>query len=204
MTAPVYRCPEHGYIDGDACNCEGTTVVIDGGHRLRLSKFLSGALRHFPDDAGITLDDAGWTPYKELVDAAVSRYDRAQPEHVDAVVATDQKGRFERDGERIRAAYGHSVDVELDGTRGTSEDVPDTLFHGTARRNVGSIREEGVVPQGRNEVYLSETVEAARRVGNRHGDPVVFEIDASSLDVVRRGNGVYAVERVPPDAVSLL
>jgi putative RNA 2'-phosphotransferase len=204
VTDSVYRCPEHGYFDGDTCDCEGATVVVDGETRVRLSKFLSGALRHFPDDAGLTLDDAGWTPYEELVHAAVSRYDRVQPEHVDAVVATDPKGRFERAGGRIRAAYGHSVDVELDGGGGTPEDIPDTLYHGTARRNVGSIRQKGVVPRGRNEVYLSETVEQARRVGDRHGDSVVFEVEASTLDVVRRGDGVYAVERVPPEVISLL
>ena len=201
MTAPVYRCPEHGYVDGDACDCGKTTVAVDGEVRVRLSKFLSGALRHFPDDAGLTLDEAGWTRYRDLVEAAVSRYDTVRPQHVEAVVAADPKGRFEREGKLIRAAYGHSVDVELDGT-GASEDVPETLYHGTARRNAGSIREEGVVPKGRNEVYLSETAEQARQVGDRHGDPVVFEVDASSLCVVRRGNGVYAVERVPPELVS--
>ncbi len=33
-------------------------------------------------------------------------------------------------GGRVRAAYGHSVDVTLDGT---DDPVPATLYHGTAR-----------------------------------------------------------------------
>lgn len=197
-------CPEHGYFEGEKCDCdeEGREVLDDDRH-VRLSKFVSGALRHFPEDAGIELDENGWTTYDELVEAVVSRYDWGCPEHVEVVVETDPKGRFERSGERIRAAYGHSVDVELDGGD-DGGDVPDTLYHGTARRNVDSIREEGVVPKGRQEVHLSRTVEEARDVGARHGEPVVFEVDTESLGVERRGEGVYAVERVPPDVLSVV
>jgi putative RNA 2'-phosphotransferase len=201
----IRRCPEHGYFDGDACDCgEEGDAVLDGNRRLRLSKFVSGALRHFPDDAGIELDGNGWTPYDELAEAVVSRYDWARPEHLKAVVETDPKGRFECSGGRIRAAYGHSVGVELGDREDTEDEVPDTLYHGTARHNVESIREKGVVPKGRQEVYLSHTPEDAREVGARHGKPVVFEVDAEGLDVEERGKGVYAVDGVPPDRVSVL
>lgn len=176
-------------------------MVIDEDRRLRMSKFLSGTLRHFPDESGVVLDEAGWTRYEELLEAAVSRYRWARPEHVDAVIETDPKGRFERDDDRVRAAYGHSVEVELDDG---GKDTPEVLYHGTARRNVEPIREDGVVPKGRNEVYLSETIEGARDVGKRHGDAVVFEVNASGLDVTERGDGVYAVDYVPPEALSLL
>lgn len=199
---PVRLCPRHGYFDGETCDCgNGGRVVIDKGRRVRLSKFLSGALRHFPEDAGVTLDDSGWARCDEVVEVAVSRYGWARPQHVDAVVETDPKGRFERDDDMVRAAYGHSVDVELDDG---GENSPEVLYHGTARRNVEPIREDGVVPKGRNEVYLSETVERAREVGNRHGDAVVFEVNASGLGVTERGDGVYAVDYVPPEALSLL
>jgi len=203
----IRACPEHGYFDAadDArCDCgsEGR-AVLDEEKRLRISKFVSGALRHFPDDAEITLDARGWTTYDAIVETVVSRYDRARPEHVEAVVETDPKGRFGRDGESIRAAYGHSVDVELDGGD-DGGDVPETLYHGTARQNINSILQEGVVPKGRQEVYLSHTVEEALDVGARHGDPVVFEVDTENLGVEQRGDGVYAVESVPPGALSLV
>jgi putative RNA 2'-phosphotransferase len=209
-TTVIRRCPEHGYFaseDGDGrCDCgdEGRAVLGEE-RRVRLSKFTSGALRHFPDDAGITLDENGWTDHDALVGAVVSRYGWARPEHVDAVVATDPKGRFESDGGRIRAAYGHSVDVTLeDGVGGAETDVPDTLYHGTARRNVSDIQGEGIVPKGRQEVYLSRTTKEARDVGARHGEPVVFEVDTENLDVERRGDTVYAVDEVPPECISLV
>jgi len=65
------------------------------------------------------------------------------------VIATDPKGRFERDERAdetvIRAAYGHSVDVDMDATDGA---VPDTLYHGTAPRNLDAILSEGLQTNG--------------------------------------------------------
>lgn len=210
----IRTCPEHGYFeasdDGDdeRCDCgRNGHAVLGEKRRVRLSKFMSGALRHFPEDAGIALDENGWTDYDALVEAVVSRYGWARPEHVEAMVATDPKGRFERDdceGDRIRAAYGHSVEVTLNDEDDAETDIPNTLYHGTARRNVSAIQEEGVVPKGRQEVYLSGTVEEAREVGARHGEPVVFEVETDELEVEHRGDGVYAVERVPPEALSLV
>jgi putative RNA 2'-phosphotransferase len=204
VTEQVRRCPDHGPVSGDACpDCGATgTRLLDGDRRRRLSKFLSGALRHFPDDVGIDLDDRGWTRWSALVDAATDRYGWADETAVAAVVTTDPKGRFERDGDRVRAAYGHSVDVDL-GARDTP--VPDTLYHGTAPENVAAIREEGLRPMGRQQVHLSGTVASAREVGERHAaDPVVLSVDAAGLRadgrrVVKRGRDVYTVDRVPPE-----
>ena len=207
MTDPVSVCDDHGYHEGAACPvCDQSgDEVLSGSRRRRLSKFVSGALRHFPDDAGIELDDAGWTTRDELIAAVESKYDWATAEHLDAVVATDPKGRFERDerdGESVvRAAYGHSVDVDLDATDGP---VPDTLYHGTAPRNLDAILSEGLRPMGRQQVHLSGSVDDAREVGARHAaDPVVLEIDAAAMladdrDVVKRGRSTFTTDRVPP------
>lgn len=208
MTDPVRRCADHGPYGGDACPDCGAPGdrVLDGGRRRRLSKFLSGALRHFPDDVGLDLDEHGWTSWADLVAAATARYGWADAPTVAAVVATDPKGRFERDGGRVRAAYGHSVDVDL-GVRETP--VPDTLYHGTAPENLDAIRAEGLRPMGRQRVHLSGTTEAARDVGRRHApEPVVLRVDAAGLRadghrVVKRGKGVYTVERVPPDYLAV-
>src|SRR6056297_1519108 len=200
----VWECDAHGYVAGDACpicSAAGDTV-LGSDRRTRLSKFLSGALRHFPDDAGIELDDRGWTPYDELVDAAVAKYDWARSEHVAAVIATDPKGRFERDGDRVRAAYGHSVDVDLDAA---ATPVPDELYHGTAPKNQTSIREEGLRPMGRQKVHLSGSVADARKVGSRHVvDPVVLVVNATAmhddgLQIVKRGQETYITDCVPPE-----
>ncbi len=203
MTTPVRRCSRHGYHEGEACpNCgKPGTQVVSGPRRRRLSKFISGALRHFPEDVGIDLDAGGWTDADALVDAVVRKYDWAHPDQLDAVLETDPKGRFERQGGQVRAAYGHSVDVDLEGT---DDPVPDTLYHGTAPRNLDAIREEGLKPMNREAVHLSKTVKAATEVGARHAaEPVVLNVDAAGMladghEIHRRGEATYTTDRVPP------
>lgn len=216
------RCPDHGYFEGggdagsggdadavdataDGCPVCGRAgeAVLSSERRTRLSKFTSGALRHFPEDVGLAPDGRGWAAWDALVAAAGDRYPRADETALAAVVATDPKGRFERDGDgdRVRATYGHSIDVDLEPT---DAPVPDVLYHGMPRRNAEAIREEGLRPMGRQTVHLSETPATAREVGRRHGDtPVVFAVDAAELlrdghRVTRRGRETYTVDRVPP------
>lgn len=218
----VRRCPAHGFVTGEPCpRCGGETEpVLSAERRTRLSKFLSGALRHFPADAGLSLDRAGWTDWDGLVGAAERQYGWATPEHVRAVVETDPKGRFERGGDRVRAAYGHSVEVDLDASAAgggaddadppaTDADHPATLYHGTAPRTLDAILTEGLKPMGRQAVHLSPGVAEAREVGARHADdPVVLVVDAAGLRdaghaVRRRGQVTYTVDRVPPEYLSV-
>ena len=230
VTAPIRRCPDHGYFDAASCPDCGAAgeTVLDGGRRTRLSKFVSGALRHFPDDAGLSLDEAGWTDRGELVAAVERKYDWADARHLDAVVAADPKGRFETRGDGVRAAYGHSVDVDLDGgapganapgddadgtgaagggtpdADGDGDEVPDALYHGTDPANFDAILSEGLKPMGRQEVHLSATVADAREVGRRHAaDPAVLTVDAAAMRddgrrVSRRGEATYTADAVPP------
>ncbi|MFC6823912.1 RNA 2'-phosphotransferase [Halopelagius fulvigenes] len=213
----IRRCRDHGFFDGDACPACGVggRVVLSSERRTRLSKFVSGALRHFPDDAGVNVSEAGWAEFADLLSAVERKYDWADEEALRGVIAADPKGRFERDGGRVRAAYGHSIDVDLDadadGNAGDEDDpIPDVLYHGTAPRNLEAIREEGLKPMNRREVHLSESVEEAREVGSRHAsDPAVLRVNAAGLrdsgrEVRKRGRAVYTTERVPPTFLTVL
>jgi len=207
MPDDVRTCERHGFFEGATCPTCGDSgrLIVEGERRRQLSKYISGALRHFPEDAGLTLDGAGWTPFPDLVEAVESKYSWPDRGTVAGVVATDPNGRFERrhgDGtDRVRATYGHSVDVTLDGG---DDPVPETLYHGTAPRNVESILTEGLRPMNRQQVHLSEDVESAVAVGRRHADePAVLEIDAAAMqeagrDIARRGRETYTTDRVPP------
>jgi len=226
VTDPVRRCPDHGYADGACPVCGAADETgLSADRRTRLSKFLSGALRHFPGDVGLSLDDRGWTAWADLVTAATERYPWADEAAVAGVVATDPKGRFERDGnadtDRVRAAYGHSVDVALEPT---DSPVPDRLYHGTAPENVDAIEREGLKSMRRQQVHLSASIEDARAVGRRHApDPAVFAVDcegrrpagnrtesedAAALveeyRITRRGRETYTVDRVPPAYLTLV
>ncbi len=162
---------------------------------------MSGALRHFPDDVELSIDAHGWTNYDSLVDTVTDKYAWAEPRHVEAVVATDEKGRFERQDEQIRAAYGHSIDVDLEATEST---VPDRLYHGTDPQILNIIFEEGLRSMSRQYVHLSATPEEARTVGRRHADnPAVLAVDAGAMkrdgyQISKRGAETFTVERVPP------
>ncbi len=201
--AAIRSCEDHGYFDADVCPACGAagTHVLSGDRRRRLSKFLSGLLRHFPDEYGLALSARGWAD-RDAVDTVVTeRYEWAGPTAVAAVVGTDPKGRFEYTGGRIRAAYGHSVDVTLADGDGP---VPETLYHGTAPSTVDAIRREGLQPMGRQLVHLSASVADAREVGRRHAsDPIVLAVDAGAMladgrQVTKRGESVYTTEAVPP------
>lgn len=172
-----------------------------------LSRWLAWALRHDPDQAGIDVDAQGWADLDDVVRAAGRRHADADEAAVRRVVEADPKDRYEIDDGRIRATYGHSIDVDL-GPAPPAE-VPDVLYHGTDPTKVDRILEEGLRPMDRNEVHLSATVDQARQVGRRHCDePVVLEIDAVTLvragyEVHRRGEGVWTVERVPPGCLAV-
>ena len=59
------------------------------------------------------------------------------------------------------------------------KEPPAVLYHGTARRFVASIMENGLLPQQRQYVHLSQDLETAEIVGKRHdGKPCILVIDA--------------------------
>ena len=119
------------------------------------------------------------------------------------VVAENDKQRFTLDsaGTRIRARQGHSIDVDL-GLEPV--EPPERLYHGTARRNLDAICRQGLHRAGRHHVHLSRDEATARAVGQRHGPPVVLEIDARRMYedgfvFFLTENGVWLTEAVPPD-----
>lgn len=202
-------CADHGPFGGQRCpRCDTAgRQLLSSRRRTRVSKFLSGALRHFPEDVGLELDDAGWTARETVVRRVTDRYDWVDETAIEAVVRTDPKGRFEADGDRIRAAYGHSVPVDLESG---DTPIPAVLYHGTAPAAVPSILDEGLRPMSRQHVHLSGSVETARDVGSRHAaDPVVLRVDAAAMvddgrEITKRGATVYTTDRVPPDYLSRL
>lgn len=165
-----------------------------------LSKLMSLALRHDPGALGLTLDAQGWVAIEALVAGLAARRRGVTRADVERVVAESDKQRFAIDGDRIRANQGHSVEVELGYAPATP---PDRLYHGTAAANLESIRAQGLRRGSRHHVHLSADVATARRVGARHGTPVVLVVDAARMDAdghafFQAANGVWLTEHVPP------
>ncbi|HHW41213.1 MAG TPA: RNA 2'-phosphotransferase, partial [Syntrophomonadaceae bacterium] len=143
----------------------------------RLSKQISYALRHAPWKYGLELDREGWADLRQLLLALQARGWRGLTAvDLQQMIRLSDKKRFEIAGDKIRALYGHSIPQRI-----AREPVPppEVLFHGTARRFVPSIREKGLLPQGRQYVHLSVDVDTALEVGKRHDPrPVVLRVNA--------------------------
>jgi putative RNA 2'-phosphotransferase len=172
----------------------------------RLGKVLAYVLRHRPDAAGLALDAAGWVPVDELVAGLRRMGRRVGADDVRAVAAADAKGRYEVSGDRIRAAQGHSIEVDL----GLESVVPPAvLYHGTVQRFVPAILTEGLRPGSRQFVHLSGDVATALAVGRRRGEPVVLVVDAGGAHAAgqefrRASNGVWLTGAVPAGFLSRL
>ena len=196
-------CESDGYFEGRVCpGCDTSgRRLLSTSERRQVSKFLRGALRHFPDDVGLTLDDAGWADWESVVDSTLNKYDWIDREAIEAVVRCDPKDRFEVGDGRIRAAYGHSVKVSLESAE---TPVPETLYHGTSPGAYEAIRTEGLTPMGRQQVHLSGDIKTAREVGRRHAsEPAVLAVDADGVQandhaITKRGTSVYTTDHVPP------
>lgn len=168
----------------------------------RLSKFLSYVLRHAPQEIGLTLGDGGWVETEDLIAKAKAHGRPLTPELLREIVATNDKKRFtlSADGARIRAAQGHSVEVSLD-----LEPLPppDVLYHGTAVKVLDRIMAEGLKPQSRRHVHLSLDEATARKVGQRHGKPVILAVASGRMHragaaFYRADNGVWLTDTVAP------
>ena len=150
---------------------------MDRRTATRLSKFLSLVLRHRPDDYGLSMDEQGFVDFDSLIDVLVAEDIVAETaeEDVLSLVEGSERRRFEVQGNRIRALYGHSSRVRL---RYPPDDPPEVLWHGTTAEHAAQVRNDGLRPAGRAFVHLSSTEDEARAVGSRHTDfPVLVRVD---------------------------
>lgn len=171
------------------------------------SRSLARVLRHKPGLWGVRLDREGWCQVSDLLVGAANNGQHLTVEDLLEIVETNDKQRFtlSPDGLRIRAAQGHSVDVDL---KLRTRVPPPVLYHGTVRKWLPAILREGLRPMSRHAVHLSATKEAALAVGARRGAPVVLIVDSYAMN--RNGhqfqqaeNGVWLTAAVPPKYLRL-
>lgn len=172
----------------------------------KISKALSYWLRHHPEDIGIIISHNGWTDVKKLLEKANQKitFDFNELKYV---VQNNDKNRFSlsEDMCSIRANQGHSIPVELDLLQVLP---PKTLYHGTPTKNVSSILKEGLNKANRHHVHLSKDQETAAKVGSRRGEYTILKIEALKMraeghKIYMSDNGVYLVDEVPPEYISI-
>lgn len=181
---------------------------------VKTSKFLSLILRHQPQAIDIALDKEGWADIDTLI-ANANRLGKIRPiltrAKLDEVVATNDKKRFEisYDGSQIRAVQGHST---AQVKRIFEPKIPpNPLYHGTAKHFLKPILDDkqGLTPQSRHHVHLSETIATAKKVGIRHGRLVVLVVDTEAMqqagfEFYQAENGVWLVDSVPAEYLTIL
>lgn len=147
---------------------------------IRQSKFLSLVLRHQPQVIGVELDEQGWIAIELLLKAMQQHGRRISHQQLLEICANCEKQRFKisEDGLKIRANQGHTVDIDLGLT---ALPPPAVLYHGTASRFTKDIFRQGLISGSRQHVHLTEDLNTARKVGARHGLPVILQVNAAAL-----------------------
>lgn len=187
------------------CMCSRVQSGLTMNNEYRkLSKTISYALRHHPEEFGLTLDSEGYAPISALLDALgqrVERWKSLQEGDIVEMMAQAEKQRFEiRDG-KIRAFYGHSTLAKMEHEEAVP---PDILYHGTTPQALQAIRSSGLKPMKRQFVHLSADIETARQVALRRTNrPVILKISAS--EAYRHGikfylgnEMIWLAEPIPP------
>lgn len=173
----IRRCTEHGYFRGGSClQCKDPgRYLLDDGKEEKLGRFVSGTLRHFPASVGVEMDKCGWVNLNTFCEVMKKRYNWMRKEYLYALVESDEKGRYEVHDSKIRARYGHSVNIDLD----YPESNFSYLYYGASPEEVDVLLENGIFPIKQRYIHLSTSYEKAAEVALIHTEnPVIIQIDA--------------------------
>lgn len=159
------------------------------------SKTLSFLLRHNPDFVNPRYDIYGWVDVDRII-----KNTNFTLEELKEIVNYDTRYEFNKDGSKIRAFHGHSID----GIIYTNESIPPKiLYHGTSLKGYEDIINSGFIKgMSRVQVHLSISKENAIKIGQRHGKPIVLFIDTETMlkdgfKFFKSGDGVWLTNDIP-------
>ncbi len=206
------QCRQHGYFRGELCPlCDQKGRFLMKDHEIdRVGRMMAGILRHFPERFELQMDGRGWVDLEQFVESIKrSRQNYARwlrTEHIQALVETDEKGRYQIDGGMVRATYAHSVDVNLDDL---PEATADHLYFPVAEEELDMVLETGLRPSDRNMIHLSGSAEKAYSAGRVHmHDPIILSVDVGKANmggnfIFRAGKAVYVTDAVEPECIAV-
>ena len=81
----------------------------------KLSKEVSYVLRHVPWEYGLEMDEKGWVPIEQLLDALhrTKKWINICETDLTEMIELSEKKRHEIKNGRIRAFYGHSIPMKI-------------------------------------------------------------------------------------------
>jgi len=145
---------------------------------IKLSKEVSYMLRHAPQEYGLEMDEEGWVSIEKLLKSlrTYNKWNVINKIDLEEMIELSDKKRHEISKDKIRAYYGHSTPMKIEKK---ATNPPKKLYHGTSRSLADIILREGLKPQQRQYVHLSEDIDTAVTVGKRRdNNPIILVIDA--------------------------
>ena len=200
------ECETHGYYRGEICPICGEKgkFLMNDEELGRIGRTMAGALRHFPENFDLEMDEQGWVDLREFVRAIQrqrKKFHWLRPHHIIAIIETDPKGRYQISNDSIRATYGHTLDLDLGLP---TDNIPEELYYPTTPEEADIILETGLKPSDRKMVHLSKTYRDAESAGQvRTENPVILAIDCEraigdGYTIQRAGKTVFLTKEVPP------
>lgn len=207
----LWQLPDGSYFRGEEEDLPGgekAKFLMNENEFDRLGRIMAGILRHFPDRFDLAMDNYGWVDIRDMCDAIGDEKPRLhwlRPHHIEAIVATDEKGRYQIDDGLVRATYAHSIDVQLDDLPMSQEP---TLYYPVSEEELDMVLDGGLHPTDRKKLHLSGTYESAYSAGQVHMDePIILAIDAKAcilngIEIRKAGTTVHVAEDIGSEYIS--
>ncbi len=180
---------------------------MDEVTRLRCCRTLTFWLRHKPERAGVTLSKEGWATFEDLCAAFEREGMPMTTVDLHHMIRLDDGDRFELDRSRVRARFGHSLDLESGLHAGKP---PASLFFAISQRLAGKALAAGLHPFKRKHLQFSLDDKLARSSAQGTSGPtVVLKIAAheafdSGIEFYPRGKGVWLAGSIGPQFLEQL
>ena len=173
--------------------------------RIKVSRYVSYLLRHNPED--LEMEDEGFVVLDQFLSNVRRRFPTIDKKLLVEMVELSERRRFEIVGDKIRALYGHTINVHVHLKEDTQVE---RLYHGTTPEAAEQILEKGLQPMKRRWVHLSPNKEIAYEVGKRRTDSLalliinVTEARNQGLRFFRVTDKVHVCKHVPAKYIKKL
>ena len=132
----------------------------------RITRSLAYMLRHQPEEFGLEVDKQGWAALSDVVHALNEKLgEDVEEADVHAAVDSGDRKRYEIQGDRVRALYGHSIEIEP----GEPSEPPEHVYVGVSRMDADRAARHGLRSGRRRFLHLATTIEDAIDMGKRLG-----------------------------------
>jgi putative RNA 2'-phosphotransferase len=177
----------------------------------KLSKMISHALRHKPEDYNLKLSKDGWVPIDELarsIKVKAIGHSTLTVEDIINLVSAETKKRHEIKDGQIRALHGHSLEIEIENQPLIP---PAKLFHATASNYWDKIKKEGLHKMKRNYVHLSTNKQGAVEIAAKKYKGILLlqveALKASENGVLFYSNNrdlIWLCKHIQPQYISII